>query len=154
MAPPWVPPDCDTPLKANGSHTRTFRTVFGTLKRSSPRLFYCRCRRRKTTSFRPLAALLPESVAPALLCMETKGSSLVSAHRERGCHWGQQQVFPQAKDGAERTSLRHSEKRNTQITQGMRLIYAARSALIVSTVVLGPCRAVAPYNPPQLVKQE
>jgi hypothetical protein len=115
-------PDCDTPLKANGSHTRTLRTVFGTLKLSSPRLFHCRCRRRKTTSFRPLAALLPESVAPALLVRETKWSSLVSAPIERGCHWGQQQVFPQAKDCAESPSLRHRAKRNTQTTQGMSLI--------------------------------
>jgi hypothetical protein len=71
-------PDCGTPLKAKGYHTRTFRTLFGTFKLSSPRLFHCRCRRRKTTSFRPLSALLPESVAPELLFMETKWSSLVS----------------------------------------------------------------------------
>ena len=71
-------PDCGTPLKAKGSHTRTFRTLFGTFKLSSPRLFHCRCRRRKTTSFRPLSALLPESAAPELLFMETKWSSLVS----------------------------------------------------------------------------
>jgi len=71
-------PDCGTPLKAKGYHTRTFRTLFGTFKLSSPRLFHCRCRRRKTTSFRPLAALLPESVAPEMLFMETKWSSLVS----------------------------------------------------------------------------
>ena len=71
-------PDCDTPLKAKGAHTRTFRTLFGTFKLASPRLFLCRCRRRKTTSFRPLTALLPESVAPELLFMETKWASLVS----------------------------------------------------------------------------
>jgi hypothetical protein len=53
-------PDCGTPLKAKGYHTRSFRTLFGTFKLSSPRLFHCRCRRRKTTSFRPLASLLPE----------------------------------------------------------------------------------------------
>jgi hypothetical protein len=71
-------PDCGAPLKAKGSHTRTFRTLFGTLKLSSPRLYHCRCRRRKTTSFRPLAALLAESAAPELLFMETKWASLVS----------------------------------------------------------------------------
>ena len=71
-------PDCGTPLKAKGYHTRSFRTLFGTFKLASPRLFHCRCRRRKTTSFRPLSALLTESVAPELLFMETKWASLVS----------------------------------------------------------------------------
>jgi hypothetical protein len=71
-------PDCGTPLKAKGYHTRTFRTLFGTIKLASPRLIHCRCRRRKTTSFRPLTALLSASVAPELLFMETKWASLVS----------------------------------------------------------------------------
>ena len=70
--------DCGTPLKVKGSHTRSFRTLFGTFKLRSPRLFHCRCRRRKTTSFRPLSSILTESVAPALLLMETKWASLVS----------------------------------------------------------------------------
>jgi hypothetical protein len=71
-------PDCGAPLKAKGYHTRSFRTLFGTFKLANPRLFHCRCRRRKTASFRPLSALLTESVAPELLFMETKWSSLVS----------------------------------------------------------------------------
>src|SRR5712691_358126 len=71
-------PDCGTLLKAKGAHTRTFRTLFGTCKLASPRLFHCRCTRRKTASFRPLSSLLTESVAPELLFMETKWSSLVS----------------------------------------------------------------------------
>jgi hypothetical protein len=71
-------PDCGTPLKVKGYHSRSFRTLFGTFKLSSPRLFHCRCRRRKTTSFRPLSSLLTESAAPELLFMETKWSSLVS----------------------------------------------------------------------------
>jgi hypothetical protein len=70
--------DCGTPLKVKGSHTRSLRTLFGTFKLASPRLFYCRCQRRKTTTFRPLSSLLTESVAPELLFMETKWSSLVS----------------------------------------------------------------------------
>src|ERR687885_83461 len=37
-------PDCGTPLKAKGSQTRTFRTLSGTFKLASPRLFHCRCR--------------------------------------------------------------------------------------------------------------
>ena len=70
--------DCGTPLKVKGYHTRMFRTLFGTFKLASPRLCHCRCRRRKTTSFRPLSALLTESVAPEPLFMETKWSALVS----------------------------------------------------------------------------
>jgi hypothetical protein len=49
-----------------------------TFKVSSPRLEYCDCTRRKTASFRPLSALLTEPVAPELLSMEAKWSSLVS----------------------------------------------------------------------------
>jgi hypothetical protein len=44
----------------------------------SPRLEHCDCKRRKTSSFRPLSALLTEPVAPELLYMEAKWSSLVS----------------------------------------------------------------------------
>src|SRR5439155_3675397 len=44
----------------------------------SPRLYHCHYKRRKTTSFRPVSLLLTESVAPELLLMETKWSSLVS----------------------------------------------------------------------------
>jgi|SRR5437879_615635 len=35
-------PDCGTPLKAKGYHTRSFRTLFGTCKLASPRLWFCR----------------------------------------------------------------------------------------------------------------
>src|SRR4030095_10418216 len=71
-------PDCGTPfnLKARGS--RSLRTLFGTFKFSSPRLEHCDCKRHKTASFRPLSALLTEPVAPELLYMEAKWSSLVS----------------------------------------------------------------------------
>src|ERR671918_2639490 len=71
-------PDCGAPLQVKNYTHRSFRTLFGTFKLPSPRLFHCPCRRRKTTSFRPLSALLTESVAPELLFMETKWASLVS----------------------------------------------------------------------------
>ena len=69
---------CGKALGSKGSHTRTFRTLFGTITLTSPRLYHCRCQRRKTTTFRPLNALLTDSVAPELLFMETKWASLVS----------------------------------------------------------------------------
>ena len=71
-------PDCGTPLKLKAHGSRSFRTVFGTLQCDSPRLEHCHCKRRKTSSFRPLSALLTASVAPELLSMEATGSSLVS----------------------------------------------------------------------------
>ena len=71
-------PDCGTPRKLKAHGRRSFRTLFGTLTFSSPRFEHCDCTRHKTSSFRPLAALLTESVAPELLYMEAKWSSLVS----------------------------------------------------------------------------
>jgi hypothetical protein len=71
-------PDCGTPLNLKARGSRSFRTLFGTFTFYSPRLEHCDCKRRKTASFRPLSALLTESVAPELLYMESKWSSLVS----------------------------------------------------------------------------
>jgi hypothetical protein len=71
-------PDCGTPLQLKARGSRSFRTLFGTYTFYSPRLEHCDCKRRKTTSFRPLSALLTEPVAPELLYMESKWSSLVS----------------------------------------------------------------------------
>jgi hypothetical protein len=70
--------DCGATLQRKGEHTRTFRTLFGRVRLTSPRLYHCRCQRRKTTTFRPLTALLTESTAPELLFMETKWASLIS----------------------------------------------------------------------------
>src|SRR6266568_6220588 len=71
-------PDCGTPLHLKARSRRSFRTLFGTFTFDSPRLEHCDCTRHKTSSFRPLSALLTESVAPELLYMEAKWSSLVS----------------------------------------------------------------------------
>src|SRR5215813_8617631 len=71
-------PDCGALLKVKAYASRSFRTLFGTYKLDSPRLEHCDCQRRKTLSFRPLSALLTESVAPELLYIEAKWSSLVS----------------------------------------------------------------------------
>jgi len=71
-------PDCGALLKVKAHMSRSFRTLFGTFILDSPRLEHCDCTRHKTASFRPLSALLTESVAPELLYMEAKWSSLVS----------------------------------------------------------------------------
>ena len=69
---------CGALLKMKAHANRSYRTLFGTFTLDSPRLEHCGCTRQKTSSFRPLSALLPESVAPELLYMEAKWSSLVS----------------------------------------------------------------------------
>jgi hypothetical protein len=69
---------CGALLKMKAHASRSFRTLFGTFTLDSPRLAHCDCTRRKTSSFRPLSALLTESVAPERLYMEAKWSSLVS----------------------------------------------------------------------------
>src|SRR5262249_51557632 len=71
-------PDCGTPLPLQARSRRSFRTLFGTFTFDSPRLEHCDCTRHTTSSFRPLSALLTESVAPELLYMEAKWSFLVS----------------------------------------------------------------------------
>src|SRR5262245_53926430 len=71
-------PDCGAPLQLKARGSRSCRTLFGTCTFSSPRCEHCDCTRHKTTSFRPLSALLTEPVAPELLSMEAKWSSLVS----------------------------------------------------------------------------
>jgi len=73
-------PDCGTPLKLKAHGSRSFRTLFGTFTFQSPRLEPCDCKPHKTASFRPLSALLTEPVAPELLYMESKWSSLVLCH--------------------------------------------------------------------------
>jgi hypothetical protein len=71
-------PDCGRPLKLKERGSKSFRTLFGAFKFYSPRFEHCDCKRRKTVSFRPLSALLTEPVAPELLYMEAKWSSLIS----------------------------------------------------------------------------
>ena len=71
-------PDCGAPFKLKARGSKSFRTLFGTFTFSSPRFEHCDCTRPKTMSFRPLSALLTEPVAPELLYMEAKWSSLVS----------------------------------------------------------------------------
>ena len=70
--------DCGATLQTKGQHTRTFRTLCGTVTLPSPRLYHCRCQHRKTTTFRPLTMLLTEPTAPELLFMETQWASLIS----------------------------------------------------------------------------
>jgi hypothetical protein len=56
---------CGKALGIKAYRTRTFRTLFGTITLTSPRLYHGRCQRRKTTTSRPLNALLTDAVAPS-----------------------------------------------------------------------------------------
>ena len=57
---------CRAWLKMKAHASRSWRPLFGTYTLDSPRLEHCDCTRQKTSSLRPLSALLTESVAPAL----------------------------------------------------------------------------------------
>ncbi len=69
---------CGAKLRIKGSHTITFRTLFGNIALASPRLRTCPCQPQEYTSFSPLAAFVTERTAPELQFMETKWASLVS----------------------------------------------------------------------------
>jgi hypothetical protein len=70
--------DCDRQLRRKGIHSLTYRTLFGTLKLNSPRLFHCDCLHREQKSFSPLATLLVIRTAPERLYLESKFASLMS----------------------------------------------------------------------------
>ena len=69
---------CGVLLSTKGHHALTFRTLFGTIRLTSPRLCHCPCTPHETATCSPLTALLPEHTAPELLFMETKWASLIS----------------------------------------------------------------------------
>jgi DNA-binding ferritin-like protein (Dps family) len=71
-------PNCAAPRASKGRHTIAYRTVFGKINLSSPRLYDCRCQNHGRHSSSPLAALLTTHCAPELLYLETKFASLMS----------------------------------------------------------------------------
>jgi hypothetical protein len=71
-------PHCGKARRSKGVHHTVFRTVFGALPVDSPRLYHCACQAHATTSFSPLATLLPERTTPELLYLETKWAALMS----------------------------------------------------------------------------
>jgi hypothetical protein len=52
-------PQCGQTRRRKGLHHTVFRTVFGALSVESPRLYHCLCQTTETTTFSPLATLLP-----------------------------------------------------------------------------------------------
>ena len=61
-----------------GNHEIVYRTLFGKLHLTSPRLYRCRCQQPTEQTFSPLAELLAERTAPELLYVESKFAALMS----------------------------------------------------------------------------
>jgi hypothetical protein len=78
LAPCRQCPDCGKSRRGKGYHDLSLRTVFGHLRVKSPRLHHCGCGSHKTSTFSPLAELLPDHTTPELLFLETKWASLMS----------------------------------------------------------------------------
>ena len=84
-------PQCHKAYQHKGQHKISYSTLFGKLKLDSPRFYRCECqgehepegrpekdRKRKRTSFSPLADLLPEHTAPEFTYLQTKWAALMS----------------------------------------------------------------------------
>jgi hypothetical protein len=71
-------PHCGTPRTRKGQHPIIYRTLFGTLQLSSPRLYDCSCQSESRHSSSPLAQMLTMHSSPELCYLETKFASLMS----------------------------------------------------------------------------
>src|SRR5690348_16672264 len=72
-------PDCGRIRSQKGKHQLVFRTLFGTVRLESPRLYQCGCCGKEAPrSFSPLATLLPDRTAPELAYLETRFAALTS----------------------------------------------------------------------------
>ena len=61
-----------------GYHSIQYRTLFGIVNLSSPRLYHCPCHDSKTKTFSPLSDWLSNKNSPELQYIETKWASLIS----------------------------------------------------------------------------
>ena len=68
---------CGRRLWSKGRTSLQFRTPFGDVPVTGPRLKSCRCQSATRGSFSPLTGLFTEHVAPEMLYLETKWASLV-----------------------------------------------------------------------------
>jgi hypothetical protein len=60
-------PQCTRAFRHKGEHSLLFRTLFGNLEISSPRLFQCACQPHETRTFSLLANLFTEHCSPERL---------------------------------------------------------------------------------------
>jgi hypothetical protein len=71
-------PDCGAPRARKDQKTLVVRSLFGTLRLPSPRLYACPCLPRARRSTTPLAEALPGRTTPELLYLEAKFAGLAS----------------------------------------------------------------------------
>lgn len=71
-------PHCGARRYRKGQHSIIYRTLFGKLNLTSPRLYDCSCQNHDRHSASPLAQLLTTHCAPELQYLETKFASLMS----------------------------------------------------------------------------
>jgi len=71
-------PDCGVPRRHKDGRDIVVRTLFGTLRLASPRWWHCSCTAHETSTFSPLAALIPERTTPELSYLEAKFAGLAS----------------------------------------------------------------------------
>ena len=71
-------PDCGIPHRHKDSRPIVIRTLFGTLRLGSPRLWHCPCQARPARTFSPLAVTLRERTTPELSYLQTRFAGLVS----------------------------------------------------------------------------
>ena len=71
-------PHCGALRTRKGQHPLIYRTLFGTLNLSSPRIYDCSCQNQDRHSSSPLTQMLTTHYAPELQYLETKFASLMS----------------------------------------------------------------------------
>ncbi len=71
-------PDCGEARRHKDTRKIVVRSLYGTLRLASPRLWQCTCRPHDTRTFSPLAALVPERTTPELAYLEAKFSGLAA----------------------------------------------------------------------------
>jgi hypothetical protein len=71
-------PGCGTPRRHKDSRDIVVRSLFGTLRLSSPRWWHCACTPHETKTFSPLAGTIAERTTPELVYLEAKFAGLAS----------------------------------------------------------------------------
>lgn len=71
-------PDCGEARRHKDARKIVVRSLYGTLRLTSPRWWHCTCGPHDTRTFSPLAALVPERTTPELAYLEAKFSGLAA----------------------------------------------------------------------------
>jgi len=71
-------PACGSPRRHKDARDIVVRSLFGTLRLTSPRWWHCPCSPQGSRTFSPLAAVLPDRTTPELQYLEAKFAGLAS----------------------------------------------------------------------------